>query len=125
MPMAVSEGEVLELRAAFNALPPDHDNGLSELQTFAEAIGFIVHGARQRELDEVDAVETVLRVVDLCREDFRQARDILRSLGYAAVADLLTRLAHKARPKPGPRIRPAAPRSGAMRKLRFDGRPNH
>src|SRR5436309_396928 len=79
---------------------PELDVGhLGALQTIAEVIGYVVEGARQDGIDEADAVELLLTDAGLDREELRANALILRRLGYIKVADVMRRLARKAKPK--------------------------
>jgi hypothetical protein len=97
--MAITEADVQELRAAAAALPPDYDSGLGGLTT-TEILAYTIHAARLQHLDEVECIELLARAVGLYRDDLRAARAVLKPLGYTAVADLLTRLARRAKPRP-------------------------
>jgi hypothetical protein len=97
--MAITEADVQELRSAAAALPPDYDSGLGGLTT-TEILAYTIHAARLQHLDEVECIELLARAVGLDRTDLREARDVLKPLGYIAVAHLLTRLARRAKPRP-------------------------
>lgn len=84
------------------------DSGeFGELQTIPEVLAFTIAHARAEGLDEVVCVLAVVLAADVSRADLRHARDVLRRLGYIAVATELGELARKSRPnrssKPVPR----------------------
>ena len=101
--MPVSAAEVAELRAAGLALPPGGDVDTT-LTTFAEIIGYTIHGLREMGADRdeiLHSVELVLRAAEVERESLREARDTLHRLGYGDdLAKVLTQVARKAKPKP-------------------------
>jgi hypothetical protein len=95
--MAITEADVQELRSAAAALPPDYDSGLGGLTT-TEILAYTIHAARLQHLDEVECIELLARAVGLDRDDLREARDVLKPLGYTDVAQMLTRVARRAKP---------------------------
>jgi hypothetical protein len=101
--MAVDAADVAELRRmlAENG-EANRGDDLRALQTYAEVLGYVVSCARQAGVDEVDAVELVVRATDMPREDIRAAERVLRPLGYTKVANKLRELAKRARRRPEP-----------------------
>ena len=70
----------------------------AQLETREEVFGYLIAVSRAEGWDEVAAVETAARAADMSREELRRVRDVLRRLGYAKVATMLTALARKAKP---------------------------
>jgi hypothetical protein len=101
--MPVTAAEVAELRAAGEALSLDDVD--HPLRTTAEIIGYLIYSERSIGADQTETlnmVELLVRAAEFDRDDIREARDTLGALGYGTDATkLLTRLARKARPKPG------------------------
>jgi hypothetical protein len=102
--MAVDLAEVARLTEMANTLPDAGD--CAQLNTVAEIIAYIVACARSEGLDEIDSVELVLTAALPSRKNLFEARRTLRALGYTNIADLLLRLARKARKTRKPAERP-------------------
>jgi hypothetical protein len=100
--MPVSQHDVDELRR--EGLAMGLDGTCCVLQTTAEHLGFMIAQARALGMDEtdvLDAVELVVRAVEVDKQELRSARDVLKALNYSpALIRLLTRLARAAKPPP-------------------------
>jgi hypothetical protein len=72
----------------------------AELQTREEVLGYLIACARAEGLDEVEMVKVAVIAAGMSRAELRRVRDVLRRLGYAAVATMLTELAGKKRRAP-------------------------
>ena len=66
---------------------------LSGIRTLAELIGYLATVAREKGWDEVEVVAAFIKVGTPCREDVREAEQLLRQLGYTAVCDHLRKIA--------------------------------
>src|SRR5882672_3965038 len=79
----------------------------AELETREEVFGYLIAVSRAEGWDEVEMVEIVARAAEMSRDELRRVRDVLKRLGYVAVASMLTELARKAKAnrssKPVPR----------------------
>jgi hypothetical protein len=71
---------------------------LAELETREEVFGYLIAVSRAEGWDEVAMVEIVARAAEMSRDELRHVRDVLKRLGYVAVASMLTELARKSRP---------------------------
>lgn len=97
----IRDAEVAEIRrkVAEGYAPRGHYD-LSPLRTRAEVFGYCVEVARQNNWDEVEVIDTLLKVATPWREDVREVERELRPLGYTAVADHLRENARYLEPKP-------------------------
>lgn len=95
MPADVTTIEQVRSMAA--TLPDDAVDDLRELQTIPEVLAYLVHVARAEGWDEVELVE-IIAAAALSRDELRKARDVLKRLGYVAVATMLGELARKSKP---------------------------
>jgi hypothetical protein len=108
-----ADPETVALLKTYLAEAPKADEpGLSALGSIAEVAAWLVECDRAEGRNDVDSAELVLSAVDLDRDHLREAAMVLRRLGYVSVAEMMRRLARKAKPKPAPlragRARPAA-----------------
>lgn len=72
------------------------DSGeLAEFETREEVFGYLIAVSRAEGWDEVAMVEIVARAAEMSRDELRHVRDVLKRLGYAAVATMLTELARR------------------------------
>ncbi|MGY4601769.1 hypothetical protein ACVW16_000181 [Bradyrhizobium sp. USDA 4474] len=100
MPM-ISDAEIAEIRRkAADGSEPRERYDLSPLRTRAEVFAFCVEVARQNSWDEVEVIDALLKVTTPWREDIREVEQVLRPLGYGAVANHLHRSARYLEPKP-------------------------
>jgi hypothetical protein len=104
MPL-ISDGEIAEIkRKAAEGYAPRGRYDLSPLRTRAEVFGYCIEVARRESWDEVEVIDTLLKVATPWREDICEVQQVLCPLGYIAVSDHLRRVARHLSPKP--------PRSG-------------
>jgi tRNA A58 N-methylase Trm61 len=69
----------------------------AELETREEVLAYLIAVSRAEGWDEVEMVEIVARAAKMSRDELRYVRDVLKRLGYVAVASMLTELARKAK----------------------------
>jgi hypothetical protein len=93
--MAVSAALVAEARKAVAELSEHGREDLSALETHAEVFAYIVALARHHGIDEADAVELACRVNRLDHGTVRRNEQVMRALGYVAVADRMRKLARR------------------------------
>jgi tRNA A58 N-methylase Trm61 len=62
-----------------------------------ETIGYLIALCRQEGWNEVETVEAAVRAAEMTAAELRRVRDVLKRLGYVAVATMLTELARKTR----------------------------
>jgi hypothetical protein len=72
----------------------------SELETREEVLAYLIALSRAEGWDEVVTVETAVRASGMSPAELRRVRDVLKRLGYAKVATMLTELAGKKRRTP-------------------------
>ena len=89
--MSVSASEIAELRELRRTAPEEPDLDLIEF-TFEEHIAFMVACCREKGWDEADAVETVLRLLELPPDEARDLEKVLRPLGYREVCTRLRQI---------------------------------
>jgi hypothetical protein len=86
------------MERALAMAPTVPDSGeFSELATREEVYGFLIALSRAEGWDEVQMVEIAARASGMSRDELRRVRDVLKPLGYAKVATMLTELARKAK----------------------------
>lgn len=74
------------------------DSGeFSELETREETLAYLIAVSRAEGWDECAMVEIAARASGMSRVELRRVRDVLKRLGYTAVATMLTELARKTR----------------------------
>jgi hypothetical protein len=98
MPL-LSDAEISELRRSVNE-DRSPSTGLAALKTRAELIGFLVAEARKRGQDEVELVDTVVRLAQPHREGIREDAKLLGKLGYEQVSEHLRKLARRLPSRP-------------------------
>lgn len=102
--MAVTEADVLALRAEGNAVPLDWSTPFPRPETCAELVGRMVYELKslgQTGPDLVDDLELFCRAAEFSRTELRAARDVLRALNYGTdITKRLTAIARRARPRP-------------------------
>jgi len=94
--MAVSAADVARVKAAMPA-----DSGeLSALRSIPAVCAYVAQKAREEGADEADHVEAVVRAAEVSGSDLRNARRVLKRLGYADVASRLGEIASKTKRTP-------------------------
>ena len=98
----ITDAEIAEIRRKAAERPYDPRGGydLSGIRTLAELIGYLATVAREKGWDEVEVVAVFIKVATPYREPVREAEQLLRQLGYAAVCDHLRKVARHLEPKP-------------------------
>ena len=101
----ITDAEIAEIRRKAAELPRGHHEpgdgyDLSGIWTLAELIGYLATVAREKGWDEVEVVAAFIKVGTPCREDVREAEQLLRQLGYTAVCDHLRKIVRHLAPKP-------------------------
>jgi hypothetical protein len=100
----LSDAEIAEIRRkATEGYEPRGRYDLSPLRTRAEVFGYCIGVARLEGWDEIEVIDTLIRVATPWREDIREVEQVLRPLGYTAVADHLRRTARHLPPRPASR----------------------
>jgi hypothetical protein len=103
--MAVTEADVLALRAEGNAQPLNWDaHPFPRPETCAEILGHLIYELRtigQTEPDLLDDVEVFTRAIAFNSTELRAARSTLRLLGFSSgITKRLTAVARRAPPPP-------------------------
>lgn len=97
--MAVDPETLASFRAQLDGLPDTAENDLSSLSSIAAVIGYVIACNRAEGRDDDVGVELLLAAVDLDRQTLRSTATTLKRLGYVEVAEMMRRLARRAKPK--------------------------
>jgi hypothetical protein len=91
--MTVSAAQLSELQRLAAGMPEDGGDELRALETVEELIAYIIADSRASGHDETDAVELLLRLVEMRPGEVRNAEKTMRLLGYSTVSAMMRRIA--------------------------------
>lgn len=92
--MSVDPAYIAELQRALAASPDEDtdDSSMSALATVTEVLAYTIEHARYSGWPEADAVETLVRMVELPPDEVRACEHDLRPLGYRDVCARLRQI---------------------------------